>query len=126
MIERKKVVYNIHMIILFIVGLLLGAVSVFFALQNIAVITVTFFSWQLTGSLALILLISLAAGAMVTVLILLPETVGNYFKYRSLKKENERLVEELRKQKELTVFAKDVNPTASDISKIENGAISPR
>jgi len=111
------------MIILFILGLALGAVSVVFALQNVAIITVTFFSWQLTGSLALILMLALLAGFMAAVLLLVPESISKYFKYRNLKKENEHLAEELRKQKELTVFAKNVPPTKDDIEKIENGAI---
>jgi uncharacterized integral membrane protein len=111
------------MIILFIIGLLLGGISVIFALQNIAVITVTFFSWQLSGSLALILLLAMTSGVLITLLILLPEFIRNYFKYKNLKQENERLEEELRKQKELTVFAKHTPPTEAEISKIEDGVI---
>ncbi|MDP9249221.1 MAG: LapA family protein [bacterium] len=109
------------MIILFIVGLLVGAVSVVFVLQNVAIVTVTFFSYQLTGSLALILSLAIGAGALVVVLLLLPESISNYFKYKHLKKENEKLTEELRKQKELTVFSKQVPPTQEEISKIEHG-----
>lgn len=111
------------MIILFIIGVLLGGISVIFALQNISVITVTFFSWELTGSLSLILLLALASGVLITMLMLLPETIKNYFKFRSLAQENERLEEELRKQKELTVFAKNTPVTPEEISKIEEGAI---
>jgi uncharacterized integral membrane protein len=109
------------MIILFILGLVLGAVSVVFALQNVAVITVTFFSWQLTGSLALILLLALTSGFLIALLLLLPEFVGNFFKFKSLKKENEALAEDLRKQKELTVFAKNTPPTKEEIANIEHG-----
>ena len=112
------------MIILFIVGLLLGAVSVIFALQNIAVVTVYFFSWQLTGSLALILILAIASGILIVAFLLLPESINNYFKYKNLKKENSDLAEELRKQKELTVFAKKTPPTEEEISKIENEAVS--
>lgn len=111
------------MIILFVIGLLLGAVAVIFALQNIDIITVTFFSWHLTGSLALILLLAITSGVLIAILLLLPEFVNNYFRYKNLKKEKEGLEEELRKQKELTVFAKHTSPTKEDISKIEHGAI---
>ncbi len=111
------------MIILFIAGLLLGAVSVIFALQNIAVITVTFFSWTITGSLAVILLATLAMGILITILLLLPESIKNYFKYRALEKENKKLHEELEKQKELTVFAKKDTPTPEVMASIEHGAI---
>lgn len=111
------------MITLFIVGLLLGAAAVIFALQNVAVITVTFFSWQLTGSLSLILLLTITSGVLITIFLLLPEFINNYFRYKNLKKENKNLEEELRKQKELTVFAKHTPPTDEEISKIEHGAI---
>lgn len=112
------------MIILFIIGVLLGGVSVIFALQNIAVVTVTFFSWQLTGSLSFVLLLALASGALIAILMLLPEAIGNYFKFKTLKKENNRLEEELRKQKELTLFAKTAPATREEIAKIEHGAIA--
>lgn len=111
------------MIILFIVGLLLGAVSVIFALQNVDIITVTFFSWSLTGSLAIILLLAMAMGVLITILLVLPETVKNYFRYRALQKENQKLREDLQKQKELTVFAKTEPATHEVISSIEHGAI---
>ena len=111
------------MIILFVIGLLLGGISVIFALQNITVVTVTFFSWQMTGSLAIILLLAITSGVVIAILLLLPEFIANHFKYKSLKKENRDLTEELRKQKELTVFAKHTPPTPEEISKIEQGAV---
>lgn len=110
------------MLILFILGLLLGGAAVIFALQNVTIITVTFFSWQMTGSLALILILAIFAGVVVTVLLLLPGSVSNYFQYRRLAKEVARLEEELRKQKALTVFAKSTPPTREAIENIENGA----
>ena len=109
------------MIILFVIGILLGAVAVVFALQNVAVITVSFFSWQLTGSLALILLIAITSGMLVAIFLLMPEFITSYFKARSLQKENAKLAEELRKQKELTAFAK--NPTEGGISPVEREKI---
>ncbi len=112
------------MIIIFIVGLLLGVVSVIFALQNIEVITVSFFSWQLTGSLSMILLLALTTGAVIALLILLPEFISHHLRYRKLNNEKLKLEEDLRKQKELTIFAKQVPPTAEDIQKIEQGAIA--
>lgn len=111
------------MIILFVAGILLGVVSVIFAFQNIAVITVSFFSWQLTGSLALILLLAIVSGALISVFLLLPEFIKNYFKYKNLQEDNKKLEEDLRKQKELTVFAKHALPNDQDIRNIENGAI---
>lgn len=113
------------MIILFILGLALGAVAVVFALQNVAVITVTFFAWQLTGSLALILSLAIGMGVLVTILMILPGSIDNYFRYKRLKKENTRLEEELRKQRELHHFSEKTPPSKNDIDKIEHGASNP-
>ncbi len=110
------------MIILFILGLLLGAVAVIFALQNVAIVTVTFFYWELTGPLAAIVMANILAGIFITLLILLPKTVSSYFAFKKLEKENARLEEELRKQKTLTVFAKNTPPTPEIIEGIEKGA----
>ncbi len=112
------------MIIFFILGILLGGFAVIFTLQNISSVTITFFSYQLVGSLSTVLALSLLVGVVVTLLFVLPASISNYFKYNSLKKENAKLAEELRKQKELTVFAKDTPPTKEDISNIENGAVA--
>ena|SRR3989344_2271389 len=111
------------MLILFILGLVLGGVAVVFALQNVTVVTVTLFSEQITGSLALILLMAMATGIIIVLLLLLPESFSNHQKYRNLKKENKKLQDELQKQKELTVFAKHTPPTPADIAKIEQGAV---
>ena len=112
------------MIIFFTLGLILGGTAVVFALQNIDVITVIFFGWQLTGSLSLVLLLSMLVGILTTLFILLPKSMSDYFKYKKLQKENARLTEELQKQKELTAFAKTTSPSPKTITKIEDGAIS--
>ncbi|MEK7530831.1 MAG: LapA family protein [Patescibacteria group bacterium] len=109
------------MLILFILGLLLGAVAVIFALQNITPVTATFFMWQLEGSMAMLLLLAVMAGVVITLLLFLPGGISNYFRYRRVVKENERIREELRKQKELTVFAKTPPPTDEALERIENG-----
>jgi uncharacterized integral membrane protein len=105
-------------------GLLLGGIAVIFVLQNVVIITINFFSWQLTGSLAMILLTAILSGMLISALFIVPELIHNYFKNKGLNKKITQLEEELRKQEELTVFAKNVPPTAEDIKKIEDGAIA--
>ncbi len=111
------------MILPLILGVVLGAISVIFALQNVAVITVSFFAWHIEGSLALILMVTLFVGVMTALLVVLPESIKNYFRYKSLKKENLRLEEELRKQKEGTAFARNTPPTPEQIEHLEKSAI---
>lgn len=113
------------MFIFFILGLLLGGVVVVFALQNVSIVTITFFNWEFVGSLALVLVLAVAMGVLITLLLVLPESVSSYFKYRKLKKEHILLEEELRKQKERTVFAHNTSPTPEDLAKIEEGVSQP-
>ena len=112
------------MVIPLILGILLGAFTVIFALQNVAVVTLTFFTWHFAGSLALILLVAVAIGIVISLLIVLPESISSYFRYRKLSKENANLLEDLRKQKELTVFAKQTPATPEALEKIDQGRIS--
>jgi len=124
MIQLYKLLFTFNfMILLFIVGLLLGAVSVMFALQNVSVVTVTFFQWSFDGSLAVVLLLAITSGILICLLLVLPGSIGTTFKFRRMRKEYSRLEEELRKQKELTMFAHHDTPSRGDIEKIENGAV---
>jgi uncharacterized integral membrane protein len=100
----------------FIIGLVLGGAVVVFVLQNITVVSVTLFAWQVTGSLAIFLLISILSGILITLLMVLPGSINNSWSYRKLTKEYKKLEEELRKQKELTHFAKKVPPTPENIA----------
>ena len=111
------------MVLLFLLGLLLGAFAVVFDLQNISPVTVAFFQWQLQGSLALVLAFAFLLGAAVALLMVIPEFISNYFKFKKLQKENVVLAEDLRKQKELTVFAKKTPPTAEELAHIDKGVI---
>jgi uncharacterized integral membrane protein len=116
--------HKILVIFSLILGIVLGAATVIFALQNVTVITITFFTWQLQGSLALILLLSTGMGVLISLLIVLPESIRSYFRYKKLQKENEKLEEALRKQKELAVFAKKTPATPEELAKIDQGRIA--
>ncbi len=111
------------MIFSLILGIALGAAVVIFVLQNTAIVSVSFFSWHFEGSLALVLLMTVLMGVLITLLLVLPETIGNYFRYRRLEKANLKLEEDLRKQRELTVFAKQTPPAPGELAHIDQGAI---
>lgn len=55
-----------------ILALLVAIVAVIFALQNTAAITVSFFLWQISGSLALVVLVTLVVGVLVGWLFVAP------------------------------------------------------
>ncbi len=89
------------MFILFILGLVIGAVAIIFALQNIVPVSVVFLAWHFDGSLALILMLAVLAGAAVSALLTIPETIMNYFKFKTLQKHSEELEKKLQEDEKI-------------------------
>lgn len=96
------------MIFFLLVGAILGGLSVIFVLQNIVPITVTFLYWQIEGSLAVILFLAMMAGAMVALLVLLPGLIRDEWRYAQLRKEKEKV------ENELSTTRKVINEVAAD------------
>jgi uncharacterized integral membrane protein len=93
------------MIISLILGVILGAVAVIFVLQNVAVVTVSFITWHITGSLALVLLATIITGIVMTLLILLPGLIRDDFYLSSLKKQKKEVDDELARTKQALMDA---------------------
>ena len=73
------------MILFLIVGMIVGAVAVDFAMLNTAPVTVTMFVWQFTAPLSLVILGAVAFGLFIAALAMLPTAVREYldvFAYR--------------------------------------------
>jgi lipopolysaccharide assembly protein A len=68
-------------------SLLIAIIAVIFALQNTAIATVSFLVWELSSSLALILLIAVFAGVLISFLVSIPQLVRANMKVRGLKKQ---------------------------------------
>ena len=83
-----------------ITGLILGAAGVIFAFQNVFPVTVTFLGWELSASLAVIVILSLIIGALTSILMTVPGAIQNYFTISHLKRENKKLVKEVVSAKE--------------------------
>lgn len=58
--------------ILFIFSLVIAFLVILFALQNVDPVTIKFLVWEIEGSLALVLIITLLAGALISYLATLP------------------------------------------------------
>lgn len=97
------------MIIFLIIGILAGAVTVIFALQNIIPITVTFFAWQMTGSLALVLILAVIAGLIISTFFALPGIIRSHFQIVSLRNQVKKLETDL-------AAAKAVQPAAGPVN----------
>lgn len=65
------------MVILLILALAVAIVAVIFALQNIDMVTVSFFTLSFDGSLALVILLSVALGILIGVLVMAPGNIKN-------------------------------------------------
>ncbi len=69
-----------------IIALVIAVIAVIFALQNIAAVTVTFFFWSFHGSLALVLLLSVTAGVLISLTAGLPGLIRARLAVSSLRK----------------------------------------
>ena len=78
-----------------IVALVVAIVAVIFALQNTMTITISFLAWEVTGSLSLVLLVTLAIGALIGLLVLAPSTIKNSLSASSQRKRLGSLEKEL-------------------------------
>ncbi len=93
------------MLFFLILGLLIGAITVVFALQNVVTIGVTFLAWQINGSLALILLLAVLSGVLICALVSIPEMIKTYVEFVELKKKNKQLEDENLTYRKATVEA---------------------
>lgn len=84
------------MIFSLILGLVLGAISVVFIIQNTTVITINFLSYHLQSSLALVILGALLMGMILAAIFSVPAVIRDHMKYSTLKKENRKLEDSLK------------------------------
>ena len=60
-----------------IFALVFAALAVAFAIQNPITVTISFLAWKVTGSLSLVLIITLAIGTVIGLLALAPSAIKN-------------------------------------------------
>lgn len=87
-------------ILLFILGFALGASALLFALQNNDIVALTFMGWQFESSLALLVIVSVAVGMLISMLAFLPSAVSGSLRIMGLKSENRRLADEMARREE--------------------------
>lgn len=85
--------------VLLVLALIIAIFAVIFALQNTALVTVTFLLWTFEQSLALVLLLSLAAGVVVGLFTLLPTTFRQKFSLSGQRKKLDALEKALAEMK---------------------------
>lgn len=80
-------------------ALVIAVIAVIFALQNTMTVTISFLAWEITGSLSLVLLITLAIGALIGLLVLAPSAIKNTIAISNHRKRIGALEKELDEKK---------------------------
>ncbi len=101
------------MIFFLILGIALGAVAVFFVLQNTAVVTVSFFAWHGEGSLALVLFVAITTGVIIALLLILPSLLKDAYSLGVLRRQNKKLIDELANKEPLVEPQREQVSTAN-------------
>ena len=83
------------MILALIIGFVLGAAAIIFAFENTALVSLTFLGWQFQSSIAFIVILALAAGAIIAMLSAFPSIVRRSGQIRSLRRDNAALQDEV-------------------------------
>jgi|GEM_PF-1175844 len=81
------------MVFTLVLGFILGAGTIIFALQNTEVVELAFFSWQFASPLALVIIFSVAIGGLLGILASIPASIHKSIVNRRLRKENQQLRE---------------------------------
>ncbi len=74
-----------------IVGIIIAIAGVAFALQNSVPVTLTFLLWRFDGSLAMVVLLSIALGALIIALVSTPSALRSRWSASRQRKEIESL-----------------------------------
>jgi uncharacterized integral membrane protein len=85
--SRMKIAY---LLLVLVVAIL----AVMFAAQNGATVAITFFSWSTSGSLSLVLIVTLTIGILMGLLIMAPSVFKRSFQSSGLKRRLHRLEKE--------------------------------
>jgi lipopolysaccharide assembly protein A len=94
--------------ILYVVIVLLVAImAVMFAAQNSAPVAISFFSWSATGSLSLLLIITLSIGIVIGVLIMAPSVFRRSIQSSGLRRKLHRSEKEKASMSEKMAMAQE-------------------
>jgi lipopolysaccharide assembly protein A len=103
-----------------ILALAIAIIAVIFALQNMTTVTISILFWSVKGSLALVLLVALAAGVLISVLVSLPGLIGGKWASSSQKKKLGNLESERNKyQEKAEAAAKEVEDLQAQLKDVE-------
>jgi uncharacterized integral membrane protein len=97
-----------------ILALLLAILVTTFAVQNFGTVNVNFLTWKLSGSLALVLLITFSIGILIGILVSAPSTLRKRMEIRGLKKNLLRVDKDLVQAQSMATPAAESAPTQEE------------
>jgi len=109
-----------------IFGLVIAVLAVIFALQNSMTVTISFLKWETTGSLSLVLLITLAIGAVIGLLVLAPSLIKHSFAVSNHRKRIGSLEKELDEKNSRISELEKPNPVPTLPEPSNSGSLPAR
>ncbi len=100
------------MLFLVILGVVIAIVAILFAFQNSAIVTINFGIWQFKESLAIILLVTLGLGIIISLLLSIPTIIKRGWQTSRQKKKIQALEAELQSRNTEIVGREQVNRTS--------------
>ena len=99
------------MLFTLILALVFAILAVFFALENTMMVTVSFFGYAVSGSLALFILVAMGIGLLLGVLIMAPGRIKSGLSNRRSRKKISSLESNLEEQRfKMAAMEKPVDP----------------
>jgi len=95
------------------IALFIAVLAVVFAVQNTAPALVSFFVWEFNGSLALVLLVSLAVGALISFFFSLPANIKTRWTIRQQRKKINEL------EAKLTASQEDIDVLQRKLDQLQ-------
>ena len=109
------------MLIFLFFALFIAILAIIFAVQNNQPATVSFLLWDTDGSLALVILIAIAAGALISFLASLPSNVKSQLAIRNMRKQIQELELNLQEQNQQLEEKRIVKPDTDIIQDTTDG-----
>jgi uncharacterized integral membrane protein len=106
--------------LMLILGIVFASGAVIFALQNTAIVAVSLAAWQVEGSLALVLLITLGLGVLIAGLISSPAMISRQWATVRLR----RQVVDL--ERDILQYQKTINDLNAEIARLTPDRVSTK
>jgi uncharacterized membrane protein YciS (DUF1049 family) len=109
-----------------ILALVISTIAVIFALQNTMMVTISFLSWTATGSLSLVLLVTIAIGVVIGLLVFAPSVIRKTLKVSSQSKRINALENEVDQQKTIIAGLQKPSPVSSSDAALSGQQLQPQ